>query len=72
MMTLFAGQQGDAWIFVVHGAGGFALAVVLGWKLRRVWRRLADPARWDRERAARWTHPSGPTALNEVALGRSR
>jgi len=30
VMTLFAGQRGDAWIFAVHGAGGFALAAVLG------------------------------------------
>ena len=51
-MTLLADQQGDAWIFAVHGAGGFALAAVLGWKLRRVWRRLAEPARWDRRTAA--------------------
>ncbi len=32
--------------------GGFALAGVLGWKLRRVWRRLAQPERWDRRTAA--------------------
>ena len=52
VMTLFAGQRGDAWIFAVHGAGGFAIAAVLGWKLRRVWRRLAKPACWDRRTAA--------------------
>ena len=61
VMTLFAGQRGDAWIFAVHGAGGFALAAVLGWKLRRVWRRLADPARWDRRTAA------GAAAVTVVA-----
>jgi cytochrome b561 len=61
VMTLFAGRQGDAWIFAVHGAGGFALAAVLGWKLRRVWRRLAEPARWDRRTAA------GAAAVTVVA-----
>ena len=40
-MTLFAGGREDAWVFAVHGAGGFALAAVLAWKLRRVWRRLS-------------------------------
>jgi DMSO/TMAO reductase YedYZ molybdopterin-dependent catalytic subunit len=52
VMTLFAGGRGDAWVFAAHGAGGFALAAVLGWKLRRVWRRLVQPARWDRRTAA--------------------
>ena len=61
VMTLFAGHRGDAWIFAVHGAGGFALAAVLGWKLRRVWRRLAEPARWDRRTAA------GAAAVTVVA-----
>ena len=61
VMTLFAGHRGDAWIFAVHGAGGFALAAVLGWKLRRVWRRLADPGRWDRRTAA------GAAAVTVVA-----
>lgn len=61
VMTLFAGQQGDAWIFALHGAGGFALAAVLSSKLRRVWRRLVDPARWDRGTAA------GAAAVTVVA-----
>jgi hypothetical protein len=52
VMTLFAGGQGDAWVFAAHGVGGFALAGMLAWKLRRVWRRLAQPARWDRRTAA--------------------
>jgi DMSO/TMAO reductase YedYZ molybdopterin-dependent catalytic subunit len=46
--TLFAGGHGDAWVFAVHGTAGLALAVLLAWKFRRVWRRLADPRRWDR------------------------
>jgi cytochrome b561 len=52
VMTLFAGERGDAWVFAAHGAGGFALAAAVGWKLRRVWRRLAQPSRWDRRTAA--------------------
>jgi cytochrome b561 len=62
VMTFFAGQPGDAWVFAAHGVGGFALAGVLGWKLRRVWRRLAQPARWDRRTAA------GAGALTLVAV----
>ena len=42
VMTLFAGGRGDTWVFAAHGAGGFALVAVVGWKLRRVWRRLGD------------------------------
>jgi cytochrome b561 len=61
VMTLFAGGRGDAWVFAAHGAGGLALAAVLGWKLRRVWRRLVQPARWDRRAAA------GASALGLVA-----
>jgi DMSO/TMAO reductase YedYZ molybdopterin-dependent catalytic subunit len=61
LMTLFAGGRGDAWVFAAHGVGGFALAAVLGWKLRRVWRGLAQPARWDRRIAA------GAGALGLVA-----
>jgi cytochrome b561 len=52
VMSLFAGQSGDAWVFGAHGVGGFALAGVVSWKLRRVWRRLARPARWDGRTAA--------------------
>jgi hypothetical protein len=31
MMSLFAGRSGDAWVFAVHGAGGFALGGALVW-----------------------------------------
>ena len=61
VMTFFAGQQGDVWVFAAHGVGGFALAGVLGWKLRRVRRRLAQPGRWNRRTAA------GAGALGLVA-----
>jgi DMSO/TMAO reductase YedYZ molybdopterin-dependent catalytic subunit len=38
--TWFAGSPGSAWVFGAHAVGGFALAFVLVWKLRRVWRRI--------------------------------
>ena len=38
--TWFAGSPGAAWVFAAHAIGGFALAFVLVWKLRRVWRRI--------------------------------
>lgn len=46
--TAFAGAGGDAWVFALHGAAGFGLAALLGWKLRRVAPRLRRPSRWDR------------------------
>ncbi len=46
--TAFAGGVGDAWVFTVHGSAGFALSAVLGWKLRRVGKRLRHPSTWDR------------------------
>jgi DMSO/TMAO reductase YedYZ molybdopterin-dependent catalytic subunit len=48
LVSLFAGRSGDAWIFALHGAGGFALGAFVGWKLRRVWRRVLRPRLWDR------------------------
>lgn len=38
--SAFAGQPGEAWIFLAHDVTGFVLAVLLVWKLRRVYRRL--------------------------------
>ncbi len=61
VLTLFAGAPGRAWVFAVHGVGGTALGLVLAWKLRRVWPRLVDPARWDQRTAA------GAAALGFVA-----
>jgi DMSO/TMAO reductase YedYZ molybdopterin-dependent catalytic subunit len=40
LATWFAGSPGAAWVFGAHAVGGTALALVLGWKLRRVWRRI--------------------------------
>jgi DMSO/TMAO reductase YedYZ molybdopterin-dependent catalytic subunit len=39
-LTLYAGTEGDAWVFALHGAGGLALAALVAWKLRRVWPRV--------------------------------
>jgi DMSO/TMAO reductase YedYZ molybdopterin-dependent catalytic subunit len=40
LATWFAGSPGAAWVFGAHAVGGTALALVLGWKLHRVWRRI--------------------------------
>lgn len=45
--TWFAGSPDSAWVFAAHAALGTALALVLVWKLRRVWTRIVTPARWD-------------------------
>jgi cytochrome b561 len=50
--TWFAGDESDAWVFASHGILGASLAVLLVWKLRRVWRRLVMPERWDRRTVA--------------------
>jgi DMSO/TMAO reductase YedYZ molybdopterin-dependent catalytic subunit len=39
-LTALAGSHDSRWVFAVHGAGGFALAGVLVFKGRRVWRRV--------------------------------
>jgi DMSO/TMAO reductase YedYZ molybdopterin-dependent catalytic subunit len=40
VLSLYTARGGEAWIFVAHGVLGFALAALLVWKLRRVWRRV--------------------------------
>jgi DMSO/TMAO reductase YedYZ molybdopterin-dependent catalytic subunit len=47
ILTLFAGSPGDAWVYVAHDALGVAIAVLLVFKLRRVWARIASLERWD-------------------------
>jgi DMSO/TMAO reductase YedYZ molybdopterin-dependent catalytic subunit len=47
-LTLFAGGGRDAWVFAAHDALGFAIAVALVVKMRRVWPRVASVERWDR------------------------
>jgi DMSO/TMAO reductase YedYZ molybdopterin-dependent catalytic subunit len=46
-LTLFAGSSGDAWVFAAHDALGFAIALLLIVKLRRVWPRVVAPSRWN-------------------------
>ncbi|HYB30937.1 MAG TPA: molybdopterin-dependent oxidoreductase [Solirubrobacteraceae bacterium] len=50
-LTLLAGSPGAAWIIAVHDACGFAIAVLVVIKIRRVWPRLV--------RAARGIHAAG-------------
>jgi Oxidoreductase molybdopterin binding domain len=50
-LTLFAGSPGAAWIITVHDACGFAIALLVMIKLRRVWPRVV--------RGARRTHAAG-------------
>jgi DMSO/TMAO reductase YedYZ molybdopterin-dependent catalytic subunit len=52
LATWFAGSPDSAWVFGAHAVGGMALALVLAWKLRRVWARVADRSRWDRRTGA--------------------
>src|SRR3954449_3746093 len=52
LSTWFAGSHQSAWVFAVHAALGTALALVLVWKLRRVWRRIAGVSRWDERTGA--------------------
>jgi hypothetical protein len=47
VLTVFAGGRSDAWVFAVHGIAGTSLGLLLGWKFRRVWRRVFDRRRWD-------------------------
>ncbi len=51
-LTLFAGARHDAWVFDLHDALSIALAVVLAFKLRRVWPRVRAAQRWDRRTIA--------------------
>jgi Oxidoreductase molybdopterin binding domain len=52
ILTWFSGDGGSAWVFAAHGITGAALAILLGWKLRRVGRRVLSPGGWDRRTTA--------------------
>lgn len=52
LLSLISGASASAWVFSLHGIGGAALGFVVGWKLRRVWRRVVEPRRWDRRTLA--------------------
>ena len=43
VLSLYVARESEAWVFVAHGVLGFALVVLLVWKLRRVLARLLDP-----------------------------
>lgn len=47
VLSLFGGRPGDSWVIALHGAGGGALGLLTGWKLRRVWGRLTRLSAWD-------------------------
>ena len=51
LLGLVTGRPGGWWVFATHGATGLVLAVLVGWKLRRVRGRLAA-GRWNRRVAA--------------------
>ncbi|MFB6173479.1 MAG: molybdopterin-dependent oxidoreductase [Halobacteriales archaeon] len=60
--TAFAGVPAAAWVFDLHGVAGFALAVLLVFKFRRVAPRVGNAAAWNRTVAV-----SVATALIAVA-----
>jgi Oxidoreductase molybdopterin binding domain len=62
LLTWFSGGEENAWVFAAHGIAGAALAILLGWKLRRVGRRVLDLGSWDRRTSA------GLAVLGLVAL----
>ncbi len=47
LLSFLHGRPENRWLFVLHGITGLAIVLLLFWKLRRVWRRLADRRRWD-------------------------
>lgn len=48
VLGLVSGEPGARWVFLLHGAGGAMIALVVFCKLRRVWRRLVRWRIWDR------------------------
>ncbi|MGH2984281.1 MAG: hypothetical protein ACRDK5_08515, partial [Solirubrobacterales bacterium] len=62
LLTWFAADGESAWVLAAHGIAGGALALLLGWKLRRVGRRVLTPRSWDRRVGA------GLLVLGLVAL----
>jgi molybdopterin-dependent oxidoreductase-like protein protein len=48
LFTWYSGERTQAWVFAAHGVLGGSLALLLIWKLRRVGRRVVEPAGWDR------------------------
>ncbi len=48
LLSLVSGRPSLAWVFALHAVCGGALALVVTWKLRRVWRRIVRLRNWDR------------------------
>ena len=47
LYSFLQGRPENSWLFVLHGVLGLAIVLLLVWKLRRVWRRVAERRRWD-------------------------
>jgi len=58
LVSLVSGRADDWWVFVLHGAGGLTLVVLLFWKFRRVKQRVVAGAR-----------SNSPTVALSVLLG---
>ena len=48
LVSLTLGRPEHRFLFYAHGVAGFALVVLLFWKLRRVFYRITDRSQWDR------------------------
>ena len=46
LYSFLQGRPENSWLFVLHGVTGLALVLLLVWKLRRVWKRVADRRRF--------------------------
>jgi DMSO/TMAO reductase YedYZ molybdopterin-dependent catalytic subunit len=62
LYSFLQGRPENSWLFVLHGVTGLALVLLLVWKLRRVWKRVADRRRWD------WATSAAVAALGFVLL----
>lgn len=47
LYSLLVSEPAGRWLFYIHGAAGFALAVLLVWKLRRVLPRITSRSQWE-------------------------
>ncbi len=47
LYSFLQGRPENSWLFVLHGVTGLAIVLLLVWKLKRVWKRVADRRRWD-------------------------
>lgn len=47
LYSFLVGEPAGRWLFYVHGAAGFAFAVLLVWKFRRILPRITNRAQWE-------------------------